>query len=246
MRKDKIMKLVGLNTGIVAVDTILFSPGLIGLALGGSSIFATAFGTTAILMSIVVFFYGNYNLINEEEQIIQTRDIRTEEDCIYALEICNSKKTFREDVTIILEQIERFQKKKETIKDILLQKFSSTEMSYSKFEGTILDVENIFFINVKSIINKLNAFDEEEYLRLSDDRVTKKISRELLDNKMNIYREYINFVKNAIDDNEEIILKLDKLLLEISKFNSLEDGEIEEMSAMVEIDELIDKAKYYK
>lgn len=246
MRKDKIMKLVGLNTGIVAVDTILFSPGLIGLALGGSSIFATAFGTTAILMSIVVFFYGNYNLINEEEQIIQTRDIRTEEDCIYALKISNNKKTFREDVTIILEQIERFQKKKETIKDILLQKFSNTEMSYSKFEGTILDVENIFFINVKSIINKLNAFDEEEYLRLSDDRVTKKISRELLDTKMNIYREYFNFVKNAIDDNEEIILKLDKLLLEISKFNSLEDGEIEEMSAMVEIDELIDKAKYYK
>ena len=44
--------------------------------------------------------------------------------------------------------------------------------------------------------------------------------------------------------HEQIILKLDKILLELSKFNSLED-KIENMSAMKEIEDLISKVKLY-
>ncbi len=59
---------------------------------------------------------------------------------------------------------------------------------------------------------------------------------------MNIYI----FVKDSIEDNEEILLKLDKFLFELSKFNSLEDGELENMSAIKDVDELINKIKFYK
>ena len=34
--------------------------------------------------------------------------------------------------------------------------------------------------------------------------------------------------------------------LELSKFNSLEDGELENMNAVKEVDELINKIKFYK
>jgi len=44
----------------------------------------------------------------------------------------------------------------------------------------------------------------------------KKFSDEVIASKKNIYKEYFIFVKNAIEDNEEIIVKLDALLLEIS------------------------------
>lgn len=232
--------------GIAVADTILFSPGLLGIQMGGVSTFATAFGATAIFMSVVVFVFGNYKLIVEKKKIIQTSDIKTAEDCINALKQNYGKKTFAKDIATILEQIERFQKKKETIKDILLQKFNSTEISYSKFDGTILDVENVFYVNIKSILNKLNAFDEEDYNRIRKDGAQKKFSMEFIQTKMSIYNEYILFVKNATEDNEQIILKLDKILLEISKLNTLEDGEIENMSAMKEIDELINKTKFYK
>jgi hypothetical protein len=63
---------------------------------------------------------------------------------------------------------------------------------------------------------------------------------------MNIYNEYISFIKAATEENEQIILKLDKLLLEISKFNSIEDSEIGNLSGMQEIDELISQTKLYK
>jgi hypothetical protein len=101
-------------------------------------------------------------------------------------------------------------------------------------------------MNIRSILNKLNAFDEDEYISVSRDNGKREFSNEILQTKLDIYNEYISFVRNAVDDNEEILLKLDRLLLEISKFNSMEDGEIENMSAMKEIDELINKTKLYK
>ena len=63
---------------------------------------------------------------------------------------------------------------------------------------------------------------------------------------MNIYNEYIDFVKKATIMNEEILLKLDKILFEVSKYNSLEDGEVKELPAIIEMDELIKNAKLYK
>jgi hypothetical protein len=242
----KIKQIVGLNLGIALVDTVLFSPGLIGIQIEGTSILATAFGVTIIFMSIVLFAYGNYKLLTEKEKIIQTSKITTTEDYIKALKENCDKKTFQKDINLILEQIERLQKKKETIIDILLQKFSNTEMSYKKFEGAVLAVENVFYMNIKSVLNKLNAFDEEDYDRVKKDAVYSTVDKELIDSKMNIYNEYITFVNNATEDNEQIILKLDKLLFEISKFNSLETGEIDNMGAMKEIDELTTQTKYYK
>lgn len=243
---DKILKIAGLNIGIAVADTILFSPGLIGLQMGGTSALATAFGATAIFISVAVFGYGNYTLLVKQEKIMQTHDLKTAEDCVAALKQNHDKKTFQQEISTILEQLERFQNKLGKIKNMLLQKFNSTEMSYQKFERALLDVENVFYINIKSIINKLSAFDEQEYKRIQKDEQRGKFSADVIRTKLSIYNEYISFVKNASEDNEEIILKLDQLLLEISKFNSLEDGEIENMSEMKELDELISKTKLYK
>lgn len=240
---EKIIKILGLNIGIAAVDTIVFSPGLLGVKIVGSSAFETAFGITVMFMSTIVFIYGNYNLLMEKEKVIQANEIKTADDCIYALNQNYGKRIFEKDITTILEQIEMFQKKRERIKEVLLQKFDITEISYSKFDGVISDIENVFYMNIKSIINKLNAFDENDFNRIK--KYKEKFSKEFIQNKLDIYNEYISFVKNAIEDNEQIILKLDKLLLELSKFNSLEGGKIEDMGIMHEMDGLINKIKLY-
>ena len=240
---EKVIKILGLNIGIVAIDTIVFSPGLLGVAIGTGA-FATALGVTTIFMSVVIFGYGNYNLLIEKEKTIQVGEIKTANDCIDALNQNYDKRIFEKDISTILEQIEMFKQKRETIKEVLLQKFDITEMSYLKVDGVISDVENVFYLNIKSIINKLNAFDEKDYNRIKKDG-GKKFSEEFIRTKMRIYGEYISFVRKATDNNEQIILKLDKILLELSRFNSLEDGKIEDMSAMKEIDDLINKIKLY-
>lgn len=246
MRKDQWIKIAALNLGIAIVDVILFSEAFLHIDITGGNAFQAALGVTAILMSITVFAYGNYRLLFGKQPLLPASEIKTVEDCEKALELNYGKKVFDDDITTILEQIKRLQKKKETIDDILLQKFSSSEMSYSKFRGTILDVEKVFFLNTRSIINKLNAFDDEDYNHVKNNSMRTKYSEEILQMKMSIFNEYISFVREAKEDNEEVLLKLDKVLLEISRFNSLEAGELENMSAMKEIDELIQNAKWFK
>lgn len=246
MVKGKVAKLVGLNISIIALNIILFSPGLIGIEIVGGSTFQTALGFTILFMSIVVFCYGNYKLLTQERPKIQTTKIENEFDCISALKENSYKKVFSRDIEMILEQINRLNKKKVLVNDLLLEKFDKSEMSYSKFKFAIDKVEELFFINVKSVINKLSIFDEEDYDYVRKDYASSRISEDIIIQKMSIYNEYIAFVKDSVEDNEAILLKLDKLLLELSKFNSLEDGELENMSTMKEIDDLISKTKYYK
>ena len=146
------------------------------------------------------------------------------------------------DIDILLNQIERISKKQERIDDILLQKFNENEISYKNFKNIISEVVNVFYINLKSVINKINIFDEEEYRKVKKENINNKISQE----KIEMFQKYITFVKESVENNEEILLKLDKVLLELSKFNSLEDGELENMNAVKEVDELINKIKFYK
>lgn len=241
MDTSKIIKLVALNIGIVLFDIVILSHGLLGGLL--VSALGIALKVTAIFMSIVVFIYGNYKLLTEKQKIVQTSEIQTLEDYENALRHHRNSNVFGENVELLLEQIERMQKKKETILDILLQKFDAAEMSYKKFESVILEVEKIFYMNIRSVLNKLNAFDEDDYDQIKQSSL---FSEKFMQDKLGVYSQYITFVKSATEENEQILLKLDKLLFEISKFDSLESGEIENLAGMQEIDALIKQTKYYR
>ncbi|MHC8522632.1 hypothetical protein ACPJHQ_17265 [Rossellomorea sp. H39__3] len=93
-------------------------------------------------------------------------------------------------------------------------------------------------------MNKAGAFDEREYksVRSKDPR----LSQTLLAEKTSLYREYLFFIKQAIEINEEIILDLDKLLLEITRLNTVTIEDIDNMACMKEIHSLINQTKLYK
>ena len=246
MDRKKQIKLLGLNLGIAAANIITFSPGLIGPEVLLASALGIAFGSTLIFLSGAGLIYGNYKLLTEPEKVIPTKKIMTVEDYIEELNIHKGLKTFEETVDLLLDQIERLQKKNKIIRDILLQIFSASEISYKKFDEVIAEVEKIFFMNIRSILNKLDAFDEEDYNFVRNKREAGAFSQQFMEEKFKVYNEYLTFVKAATEDNEQILLKLDKLLLEISGLNSVESGQLEQMAGMIEIDNLIKQAKYYK
>ena len=246
MRNSKFISLIKINSAIVILNIVLFSPGLLNIEIGGTSIFKTALGVTIITMSIIIFIIGNYSILMKEDNDINIYKVVTSDDCIEALNENKYKKIFSSDIDILLEQIDRIENKVDTIEDILIQKFSISEMSYKKFNYVILDIKNLFYVNIKSIINKINIFDQNEYKKINKRINNETNQNKILIEKINMYKEYITFVKNAIEDNEEILLRLDKVLLELSKFNSLDEGELENMFAMDNIDDLISKIKLYK
>ncbi|GAB6264818.1 MAG: hypothetical protein STSR0001_02620 [Methanothrix sp.] len=246
MDKDTLIRLLGLNLGIAAANIVVFSPGLLDVDLFGAGALEAAFGSAFLVFSGSGLVYGNYKLLSEPEKAIPIGAKSTKEDYIEALNEHRGLKTFERNIDLLLDQIERLQKKNKTIRDILLQIFNASEISYQKFDAVIAEVENIFFKNIRSIINKLNAFDEEDYNFIKKQRNAGAFSEEIMEEKFKVYNEYIRFVKEATEDNEQILLKLDKLLLEISGLNCIESGELEQMAGMIEIDNLIKQAKYYK
>lgn len=235
-----------MNLGIATANVITFSPRLIGLELLGASALETAFGVTFIFLSLAVLSYGNYEILTGSEKEVQTDKIWMVEDYIEELNDHRGLKTFEKTIELLLDQIERLQKKNKTIRGTLLQIFSASEMSYRKFDEVIAEVEKIFFMNIRSILNKLDAFDEADFNSIKKKYEEGAISKEVFKEKLGVSNEYVNFVKAATEDNEQILLKLDKLLLEISGLNSIESGQLEQMAGMIEIDNLIKQAKYYK
>ncbi|MEC0242598.1 hypothetical protein P4H66_22555 [Paenibacillus dokdonensis] len=244
MNQTKYIKLVGLILGVLVVNILVLSPGFLGLEIGGNAL-STAFAITLLIASALVLLYGSYVLLFKQPVVLPVKEVKTHEDYVEALNHYRHVKTLEEDITFALEQLERLKKKKATLLNVLNQRFDATELSYKKFDSVTYEVEKLFYLNVRSILNRLGVFDESEYLSVMSQKST-KFSKELLQEKRNVYNDYLSFMKSSLDTNEEILLKLDKLLLEISRLDSFEPGDIDNMPCMQEIDSLIKQTKYYK
>jgi hypothetical protein len=240
----KYVKLLGLILGVVVLNIVVLSPGFLGVDIGGSAL-TTAFGVTLLFASALVLLYGSYVILLKQPIVIPVKHIKTHEDYVEALSQYRRVKSLEGDITLALEQLERIRKKKDTLMNVLNQRFDPTELSYKKFASVTLEVEKLFYLNVRSVLNRLNVFDESEFASVMNKKST-SFSPELLQEKTLVYNEYLSFVKSSLGSNEEILLKLDKLLLEISRLDSFEPGDIENMPCMQEIDSLIKQTKYYK
>jgi hypothetical protein len=177
----------------------------------------------------------------DKTPLILAKSASTLSSCVDALQRLSYMNCFAEDIAQNIRQAQRFRNKLDTVRDILSQKFDSEEMSFKKFIAVLQGVEQVIYTNMRIILNKIAAFDYDEYEQLS---TLEWNNDELAKEKMCIYQKYIDFVQKATNDNEEILLKLDRLLFEISQYNTIED--ILNMPAMLELDRLIENAKLYK
>lgn len=246
MRIVNYIKLVGLILGVAVLNIILFSPGLIGLRLGAGAL-SSAIGATLLAASGLTLLYGSYSLLFRAppEKPRPVKQVMTHQDYVDGLTQYRRIKALRSDMDWGLRQLERLVKKKDTLVESLNQRFDPGELSYKKFASVIVEVENVFYLNFKSILNRLRAFDEAEYESVTG-RKPPPLSPQLLQERKNIYNDYLSFTNSSLATNEEILLKLDKLTLEISRLDSLDPGEIEQLPCMQEIDTLIKQTKYYK
>lgn len=248
LMKGTVTKLILFNGALVVVNVALFSKAFLGFSILGGSPLETAAGITAIVMSAILFFYVNLQVVNAPAKKIDPKALLDKlgslESCHEALGTIGDIGTFTIKIGEIREQIENMQRKKALIRDILLQKFNDTEMSYQKFKAIVDSTENVMIINIRSIINRIYAFDEVEYTALIKGK--SRLSNSIAGQKLAIFQEYIDYVGRAVEDNDEILLRLDKLLFEISKFNSIDEGELESMQALQELDTLITDTKWYR
>ena len=245
MSPKKIFQLILLNLLIIIANVSVFSKAFLGFSLLVGSALSMSVAWFTLLGSISSFAYFNRKiLLPKNTYSIISQKINSLDDCVEVFEkAIDNGDTFDNDILKNLSQIKRFKRKMNTIKEILQQKFSVEEITYQKFDNTLNELEEILYMNMKSILNRIAAFDIEEYENLQKrDFPPNEVSEE----KMEIYRDYISFVRNATRTNEDILLKLDKIILELSRNNALEGEQIRELPAITEMDELIKNVKLYK
>lgn len=244
MSPRKIRQLVILNAAIVLIDIALFSNAFFGLSLVNGTTLSVTLAWAAVVGSVFAFFKGNLSIFSKPETRFYLQNINSLDGCIAVFdEAIHNGDVFDDNILRNIEQIKRFRRKFDTIQDILLQKFSASEMSFQKFSSVLKEVERVIYMNMRSILNKISAFDMDEYETMQKRGAG---GDELSQEKMNIYNTYIGYVNDATKTNEDILLKLDRLLLEISQYNSLEDGDVQKLPAMIEMDDLIQHANLYK
>ena len=255
MDKKKVLWLILLNIGLLLWNVVLFSPGLIGLTIGADALL-TAFGITDIVMSLIGFGWGNYHLLFSEKttdmKLYKGNDVILAKDFIAALENQKDKKIFESSIDTAVEQIYRIEDKDRAIDTILAQYFSPNEITFTKFQSTVNLVQELFYTNIKKMLNRIIIFDYKDYMKVLEklnsapvvDGV--KVASKAHAAQLKIYNEHIDYVRELLDMNENMLVKLDSLLLELSKLDDINAGDLENMAAIQEINELIQQTKYYK
>lgn len=246
MNNSKYLKLFGLIIGVVFLNILVLSPGLLGVQIGGDNVILTALGITLLVISFLVLIYGSYVVLFQTPAPPPVRNIQSHEDYINALYHYKDIKVLKKDIALALDQLERIDKKKDTLLDVLSQRFEPSELSYQKFNSVISEVEKLFYLNVRGILNKLSVFDASEFSAFASQQATGRFSSKLVQERTQLYNEYLAYMSGYLGANEEILLKLDKLLLEMSLLGSTDYKEVEDMPCMKEIDALINQTKYYK
>lgn len=257
MQGKQLKNIILFNAALSLINIILFAKPFLNLDLSGKNAVSTAFGVMVIVMTVIVFFYGNYRLLQPKKQPalpqLKEKDIQTLDECAAGVlfYINNNVKTYADNLNDVLQQISRMQRKEAALQLTLKERFDESELSYHKFQGAVDSMEEIMILNIKSLLNRINAFDEEEYEELMVKQRMKGTNisdsdRKILVSRQSIYEEYMAFVERSVANNEELLIRLDKLMLEISKLSEIAANDVEEMDAMKEIDKLINDTKWYK
>lgn len=92
------------------------------MEIGGESTLETASGVTLLFISLLVVLYGSYDLLIKPPIVTPVKDIKTHEDYVIALTHFRNVKVLKDDITLALDQLDRIEKKKNTLLDVLLQR----------------------------------------------------------------------------------------------------------------------------
>ena len=242
----KPVKLICGNAAYAAALVCLYSPGLIGLSPFSSNALVAAASIAVGVIAVPAFVVMNRILIRDTKPKVTllTRDEENVyEKVIHSLESYLSNSAMKDIAASALNQVKRLEKSRSTARNLIENRFENGTLSYSKFMSVIDNAANRLLDGYVVMSNKMSIFDEDEYLYLFTDRYKNdSIPDDIQEQKKKLYADNLNAMEEILKKNEEILLKIDHLMIEIS---NKDFSEYEVNSATAEIDSLIKQLNYY-
>lgn len=123
MAATKLARAFALTLGVAAANVAVFSPGLMNVRFGGSA-FSSALGAAVLAASGLALLYGAYALLQRPPAPAAPAKLETAEHYAAALGAFRRVRTVAAELELALEQLDRMEKRKQSLHRLLAQRSS--------------------------------------------------------------------------------------------------------------------------
>jgi|GEM_PF-484706 len=211
------------------------------------------------LAAFITFVIGNVSIVfgekqrrkklkqqsQEKLQKIKIDGVKTLGDCENALANITHLQTFSSYIRGLRMQINNFWDRQTSVRNVLSQRFSPTEMTYLRFDEVVTGVENVMCNNIKKVLVRFSVFDENGYQAALREKESGNVTPST-QASIGLYEEHIDFIGKVVDGNNEMLFKLQELLSEIAKITKTEEDSRQETIVVDELNNLISNTYLYK
>lgn len=154
-----------------------------------------------------------------------------------------STKEVRELIDRGISALNSFRKQYKSVRKVLSERHESWSEPYHKFMASVDNSSDKMVVLAKNLIIRYESFDEEDYFnKIARFKETGK--DESAEKFQNINNEYLKYAEEAISAMEDISIKLDSLVLELTKIAGNESSDLE--AALESLDILISETDAYR
>jgi len=233
------------NIGIAIAAVIFYSPGLLALRITDYSMIRAVLSVTVGVGLALAFGIVNYRaLAAPKRNYVGSDQIKGVAEAKAILQEYRQDKFFGNTAKSANEQLERTERARHRLEDMIGRKFEKGSLSWDKFYGITKNAEDLVIKNVVFMANRMAVFDAGEYKRLQHYRED-DIPDDVQIKQLNLYNSNLQQIKDTIILNENILLKLDTLAMELS---TMEASAVQNSNSetLDEIEELTNQTKYYR
>ncbi len=245
---NKFVKLIITDICLAAAAVIMYSPGLLDLRPSDSSILRAG----CSIMGVLVLAYGfiKTNIISAlETHNSLAIGMENVDDCIRVLREVDTD-IFKTSVEEAVRQLGRAKNIENSFHVVVDEKFPPGSMSNDKFNSTASMSITAIVKNCRAMVARIQMFDERDYMRIrklikTGEYLRDDIPDSIQEEKYAIYEKNHSAIKDMVNNNEKILIRLDALVMEISTLDS-RDISVENNDIINEIEDLIEQTKYYQ
>jgi polyhydroxyalkanoate synthesis regulator phasin len=149
---------------------------------------------------------------------------------------------FRDKLHAIATKLVSFSKRSGAAREVIIERFGSSGLTYNKFTAPIAALEEHSIRTVDSLVSKMKLFDEEDCKRRAQELLAADKYKEMQE-YIALESNYKDSVEKTLSTLEDALLKLEKLIYEMSK---LGDVGLDQATHVLDgIEELIRDTPHY-
>ena len=236
-RQYTVLQRLAINIALILLIVLVFGDAFAGIRMLSGGVLSAAVGAAVILLSVFVFFKVNVvsflGKIGVKYSQKQNSDrVMTLEQNVAALKTYlagNESGLFDDKISAVADQAEKFGAKRDRAKKVLSGLFEADEITYARFIGAISGAENAITSSLGILAERFDIFDKSAYS----------------ESRRALYDEFAEYLNETASNCDGINLKMDKLLLEMTKFSESNTESLKQNSVIEELQSLIDSIKLY-